>query len=126
VEYSSGEGVYGRRKGLSGSDMLRRQVRQSITRVFREALDETELLLLILESVGDPGVFNKEDGAAHPAEESMDGSPANDLTALRDVFSKVRSRVLSVGNNEIRRLNAIIDTLDIEYADGVQDVVFFE
>lgn len=97
---------------INGKARLKVQTQASITKVFKTSLDDIELVLATIEAMiskypelGDNGSFN--------------------FKYVQEVFSNSRKRILGAGNDEIRKMHNLIDSLDIETPEGYDQIIFY-
>lgn len=91
---------------------LKTQSQSSITKVFKAGLDDMELILATIEAMIDRFPEINQDGAY-------------DFLYVKDVYAGIRKHILGVGNDEIRKMNKLIDSLDIEVRTGYEEIIFF-
>lgn len=85
------------------NDELRSLIRGSITKCWKQQLDDVEILLSIIRSHSLPGEV---------------------IIQLDSVYAKLRKRTLDTANDEIRKIDRVIGTLKIEKFPH-SDIVFF-
>lgn len=92
---------------------LKKQFNASVVRVYKQLLEDVELILSVLESFLDK-----------VPELSEEGIPQ--FEKLENTYKQCRKRILRIANDEIRRMDSLIDTLDIQEKSIYRDIIVFD
>lgn len=91
---------------------LKAQTQASITKVFKASLDDMELILATIEAMIEK--FPE-----------LNSNGEHDFKYVQDIYANTRKHILGVGNDEIRRLHGLIDSLDVDVKEGWEEIIFF-
>lgn len=84
---------------LVDRENLKREVKRSMSRLVAESLNDIEIVLGSIESVIDSNV--------------VDVETQRKLEKLKDVYDKIRTKIMYVNSTEMKRMDKYIGELDV-------------
>lgn len=93
------------------NEQLKSSIKQSITTVFKDSLDEVSLFLKFVEATI----------------RMVAPSSARDETVhyLNETYQILRKKILDLSNEEIRKMDRVIDALTVEKKPAFEDIIIF-